>query len=90
VARQVEGDQAVIFGEPSLQLMLENTSAGRIAMDHQHRHSAATALLDREGAVRCNDTVLPGRSAHADILRADEGVLYFSVSDLALLQWLQT
>jgi hypothetical protein len=59
-------------------------------MDHQHRHSAATALLDRERAVRCNDAVLPDRNAHADILGADEAVLYFSVSDLALLQWLQT
>jgi hypothetical protein len=59
-------------------------------MDHQHRHSAATALLDRERAMRCNDAVLSDRNAHADILRADEGVLYFNVPKLARLQRLQT
>jgi hypothetical protein len=38
--------------------MAENATAGRIAMD-EHRDAALTALLDREGTVRCDDGVLP-------------------------------
>ena len=34
-------------------------------MDQEHRYAALTALLDREGAVRCDDGVLPSRNAHA-------------------------
>jgi hypothetical protein len=37
-------------------------------MDQQHRYAALTALLDREGAVRCDDGVLPSRNAHAKYL----------------------
>jgi hypothetical protein len=39
--------------------MAENATAGRIAMDQEHRDAALTALLDREGTVRCDDGVLP-------------------------------
>jgi len=34
-------------------------------MDQEHRYPALTALLDREGAARCGDGVLPSRNAHA-------------------------
>ena len=65
VARKVEGDQPVIFCEPSLQLMAENATAGRIAVDQEYRYAALTTLLDRELAVRCDDGVLPSRTVHA-------------------------
>ena len=34
-------------------------------MDQEHRYVALTALLNREGAMRCDDGVLPSRNAHA-------------------------
>ena len=37
MVRLVEGDEAVVFRDPSLQLMAENATAGRIAMDPEHR-----------------------------------------------------
>jgi hypothetical protein len=65
VARQTEGDKAVVLREPSLQLMAENATAGRIAMDQEHWYAALAALLDRQGAVRCDDGVLPSQNVHA-------------------------
>jgi hypothetical protein len=64
VTRQVEGNQAVVFREPSLQLMAEYTTAGRVAVDQKHRQAALAALLDRQGAVRCEEGVLPSRNTH--------------------------
>jgi hypothetical protein len=58
----------VIFRERSLQLMAENGTTGRIAVDQEHRYAALTSLLDREGAVRCDDGVLPSRNHHAKYL----------------------
>jgi hypothetical protein len=48
VARQIEGDEAMIFRNLSLHLIAENATAKRIAMDQQDWHAAMATLLDCE------------------------------------------
>jgi hypothetical protein len=67
----VEDDEAGIFYEPSVQLMGEKRTIGRIVVDQEHRYAVLTNLLDHAGALQCDDGVLPGRM----LMRGNPGFL---------------